>query len=53
MIRWRKLFRTRRSEILWGIAGFLYFLILLPLMAWLANSARLSGERWGWIPWLS
>jgi hypothetical protein len=53
MVQWRKLFRKRRSEILWGVAGFLYFLILLPLMAWLANSARLSGERRGWISWLS
>ena len=41
MVRWRKLSRKRRSEILWGIAGFLYFLILLPFMAWVANSARL------------
>jgi hypothetical protein len=53
MVQWRKLFRKRRSEILRGVAGFLYFLILLSFMAWLANSARLSGERWGWIPWLS
>ncbi len=80
MPRRRGLSRKRRSEILWGIVGFLYFLILLPLMAWLANSARLrdfnrfpswveifppivisllfpaarlSGERRGWIPWLS
>jgi hypothetical protein len=41
MARRRKLSRKRHLEILWGIAGFLYFLILLPLMAWLANSARL------------
>jgi hypothetical protein len=53
MVQWRKLFRKRRSEILRGVAGFLYFLILLSFMAWLANSARLSGERRGWIPWLS
>jgi hypothetical protein len=80
MAQRRKLSRKRHSEILWGIAGFLYFLILLPFMAWLANSARLrdfnrfpswveifpalvisplllaarlSGERRGWIPWLS
>jgi hypothetical protein len=39
--RRRRLSRKRRSEILWGIAGFLYFLILLPFMAWLANSVRL------------
>jgi hypothetical protein len=76
----RGLSQKRRSEILWGIAGFLYFLILLPFMAWMLNSLRLrdsnrlpswveifpalvisllflvaglSGERRGWIPWLS
>jgi hypothetical protein len=41
MIRWRKLFRKRRSEILWGIAGFLYFLIIFPFLAWMMNSVRL------------
>ncbi|SNB73875.1 hypothetical protein [Thermoflexus hugenholtzii] len=80
MVGWRKLSRKRRSEIRWEIAGFLYLLIILPFLAWLANSARLrnftrfpswveifpaflisllflvarlSGERRGWIPWLS
>jgi len=41
MVRWRKLFRKRRSEILWGIAGFLYFLIIFPFLAWMMNSVRL------------
>jgi len=80
MVGWRKLSRKRRSEIRWEIAGFLYLLIILPFLAWLANSARLrnftrfpswveifpaflisplvlvaqlSGERRGWVPWLS
>jgi hypothetical protein len=78
--RRRRRSRKQRSEILWGVAGFLYFLILLPFMAWMLNSLRLrdsnrlpswveifpalvisllflaaglSGERRGWIPWLS
>jgi len=80
MARRRRHSRKQRSEIPWGIVGFLYFLILLPLMAWMLNSlrlrdsnrlpswveifpalvisllflaARLSGERRGWISWLS
>jgi hypothetical protein len=39
--KWRRLSRKRRSEILWGIAGFLYFLIVFPFLAWMMNSARL------------
>ncbi|WP_322800342.1 hypothetical protein [Thermoflexus sp.] len=41
MVRWRKLSRKRRSKILWGIAGFLYFLIIFPFLAWMMNSVRL------------